>query len=170
MSPTNRFIDYPIDEVAKLVLSDIGYSRTHIANQSIHHKPELETISESSNPSCQNSLSSPVQQTSPLPPFPSRSQQQNNILALVTTMACAHLFKRKNKPNPASTAENKKTSPPQLPRITTDEAYRSDVVITSYADADGTYYGGAARSARFGAKKAFAGVEQPGNRKYEDGG
>jgi hypothetical protein len=85
-------------------------------------------------------------------------------------MACAHLFKRKNKPNPASTAENKTTRPPQLPRITTDEAYRSDVDITSYADADGTYYGGAARSARFGAKKAFVGSEQLGKRNHEDGG
>jgi hypothetical protein len=66
--------------------------------------------------------------------------------------------------------ENKTNRPPQLPRITTDEAYRGDVVITSYADADGTYYGGAPRSARFGAKKAFAGSEQPGDRKYEDGG
>jgi hypothetical protein len=85
-------------------------------------------------------------------------------------MCCAHLFKRKNKPNPASTAENKATSPPKLPRITTDEAYRSDVDITSYADADGTYYGGAPRSARFGAKKAFAGVEQPGKSNHEEGG
>jgi hypothetical protein len=68
------------------------------------------------------------------------------------TMACAHLFKRKNKPNPACAAETKTISPPQLPRITTDEAYRGDVDTSSYADADGTYYGGAARWSRFGVK------------------
>jgi hypothetical protein len=85
-------------------------------------------------------------------------------------MACAPLLKRKNKPNPASTAENKTTRPPQLPRITTDEAYRSDVDITSYADAGGTYYGGATSPRRFGVKKAFAGSEQLGKRNHEDGG